>query len=75
MMWRELAKVSTPSQEWTVSGSHYKCVTTSALKTHTMEFDLGKEFDDKRMDDEVVKVFFGTIHVTLIYHFPDLKSR
>ena len=55
-MWRQMAKVASPSQEWSISGSKYKCVTCSGLKTHTMEFELGQEFDDKRLDDEMAKV-------------------
>lgn len=57
MMWREMAKITTPHQEWSIEGEKIKCVTSSPLKSHTMECELGKEFDDKRLDDEIVKVW------------------
>ena len=54
-LWRKLAKSSTPHQEWTRSGDSISVKTSTSLRTHTVNFELGKEFDETRIDGEVSK--------------------
>jgi len=52
---RNLAKTSTPVVEITKDGDLYSLKTTTAIKNSEIKFELGKEFEEARMDGKNVK--------------------
>jgi len=52
---RNLAKTSSPTVEITKDGDTYSLKTTTAIKTSEIKFELGKEFEEDRMDGKKVK--------------------
>jgi len=52
---RNLAKTSTPVVEITKNGDSYSLKTVTAIKKSEINFELGKEFEEARMDGKNVK--------------------
>jgi len=52
---RNLAKTSTPVVEITKDGDKYSLKTMTAIKNSEIKFELGKEFEEARMDGKNVK--------------------
>jgi len=52
---RNLAKTSTPVVEITKDGDTFSLKTTTAIKNSEIKFELGKEFEEARMDGKNVK--------------------
>jgi len=52
---RNLAKTSTPVVEITKDGDTYSLKTSTAIKNSEIKFELGKEFEEARMDGKSVK--------------------
>jgi len=52
---RNLAKTSTPVVEITKDGETYSLKTLTAIKNSEIKFELGKEFEEARMDGKNVK--------------------
>jgi len=52
---RNLAKTSTPTVEITKDGDSYTLKTITAIKNSEIKFELGKEFEEARMDGKNVK--------------------
>ncbi len=62
---RNLAKTSTPVVEITKDGEVYTLKTTTAIKNSEIKFELGKEFEEARMDGKNVKVFIIFIIISI----------
>ena len=54
-MTRKLGNSSTPVVEVTLNGDEYTLTTSSLLKTTTIKFKLGEEFEEERADGVKVK--------------------
>jgi len=52
---RNLAKTSTPTVEITKTDDQYSMKTVTTFKTTEIKFELGKEFEEARMDGKNVK--------------------
>ncbi|CAG2116474.1 unnamed protein product, partial [Medioppia subpectinata] len=52
---RNLAKTSTPVVEITKDGDTFSLKTITAIKNSEIKFELGKEFEEARMDGKNVK--------------------
>jgi len=52
---RNLAKTSTPVFEVSKDGEQFTMKTTTTLKTSEIKFELGKEFEENRLDGKKVK--------------------
>lgn len=52
---RKLGNSATPVVELTVDGDEYTMTTTTMLKTSTIKFKLGEEFEEERADGTKVK--------------------
>uniref|UniRef100_A0A914DBS2 Lipocalin/cytosolic fatty-acid binding domain-containing protein n=1 Tax=Acrobeloides nanus TaxID=290746 RepID=A0A914DBS2_9BILA len=55
LVMRKLATSVYPTLEITITGDHWKIVTSSTMKTIVVEFDLGVEFDEVTPDGRKLK--------------------
>uniref|UniRef100_A0A914EE02 Lipocalin/cytosolic fatty-acid binding domain-containing protein n=1 Tax=Acrobeloides nanus TaxID=290746 RepID=A0A914EE02_9BILA len=55
LVMRKLATSVYPTVEITITGNHWKIVTSSTVKTIVVEFDLGVEFDEVTPDGRKLK--------------------
>jgi len=84
---RNLAKTSTPTVEITKDGDQYSLKTITAIKTSEIKFELGKEFEEDRMDGKKVKTVvnaegnkliqtqFGDKEVKIVREFDDKELK
>ena len=84
---RNLAKTSTPTVEITKDGDQYSLKTVTAIKTSEIKFELGKEFEEDRMDGKKVKTVvnaegnkliqtqFGDKEVKIVREFNDKELK
>jgi fatty acid-binding protein 3 len=84
---RNLAKTSTPTVEITKDGDQYSMKTITAIKTSEIKFELGKEFEEDRMDGKKVKTVvnvdgnkliqtqFGDKEVKIVREFNDKELK
>ncbi|CAG2102862.1 unnamed protein product [Medioppia subpectinata] len=58
-----MAKMSTPVVNITKDGDTYTLKTIAGFKNSEIKFELGKEFEEARMDGKTVKIIIALAHV------------
>ncbi|CAH1247667.1 FABP7 [Branchiostoma lanceolatum] len=53
---RKMGALAKPTTEITQTGDHFVVKTSTTFKNTVVEFDIGKEFDEKTADDKEVKI-------------------
>ena len=84
---RKLGNSATPVVELSLDGDEYTLTTTTMLKSTSIKFKLGQEFDEERLDGAKVKstitldgnqmthVMKGDPDSTIVRHFSDDEMK
>ena len=63
MMWAKIGSIAKPTVHISIDGETWTLKSETTMKTTTISFKLGEEFDETTADDRKMKVY-------IFHHFP-----